>query len=92
MRPSAGGFDHAELDAWLRGDRNRSDGDFRFLAHVKIDHAGHVHPVDVVAAEDGHHVRVGLLDQVDVLVDGVGRALVPGSSAERIWAGTGVMK
>ena len=37
-----------------------------------------VHAVDVIAAEDGHHVRVGLLHQVDVLVDGVGRALIPG--------------
>ena len=39
-----------------------------------------VHAVDVIAAEDRHHVRVGLLHQVDVLVDGVGRALIPGLS------------
>ena len=50
-----------------------------------------VHAVDVVAAEDRHHVRIGLLHQVDVLVDGVGRALVPGFAGERICAGTGMM-
>jgi hypothetical protein len=45
---------------------------------VELDHARHVHPVDVVGAEDRHQVRLGLLDQVRVLVDGVGGALVPG--------------
>ena len=37
-----------------------------------------VHAVDMIAAEDRHHVRVGLFHQVDVLVDRVGRSLVPG--------------
>ena len=59
-------------------DRNRRHGDLGALVHVELDHAGDIHAVDVIAAEDRHHVRVGLLDQVDVLVDGVGRALVPG--------------
>jgi len=45
---------------------------------VEVNHAANVHPVDVIAAEDGHHMRIGLLDQVDVLQDGVGGALVPG--------------
>ena len=54
------------------------DGHFRVPGHVEVDHAGDVHAVDVVAAEDGHHMRVGLLDEVDVLIDGVGRSLVPG--------------
>ena len=48
------------------------------LLHVELDHAGDVHAVNVIAAENRHHVRIGLLHQVDVLVDGVGRALVPG--------------
>ena len=47
------------------------------LLDVVLDHAGDVHAIDVIAAENGHHVRIGLLHQVDVLVDGVGRALVP---------------
>jgi len=45
---------------------------------VEIDHASDVHTVDVVAAEDRHHVRVGLLDEVNVLKDGVGSSLIPG--------------
>ena len=40
-------------------------------------HIGVVHLVDVVAGEDDHIVRVKALDEVDVLVDGVGSALVP---------------
>ena len=48
------------------------------LLDVVLDHAGDVHAVDVIAAENRHHVRIGLLHQVDVLVDGVGRALIPG--------------
>jgi len=44
---------------------------------VILDHAGDVHAVDVIAAENRHHVRIRLLHQVDVLVDGIGGALVP---------------
>ena len=73
-----GGFDDAELGGVFTIDRNGRHGDFRGLLHVEFDHAHDVHAVDVVAAEDGHHVRVGLFHQVDVLVDGVGRALIPG--------------
>ena len=43
-----------------------------------LDHAGDVHAVDVISAEDGHHVRIGLLHQIDVLINGVRRALIPG--------------
>jgi len=52
---------------------------------VELDHLPDVHPVDVVRAED-RTTCGSLLDQVDVLVDGVGRALVPGLARERIWA------
>ena len=45
---------------------------------MEIDHAGDIHAVDVVAAEDGHQVRIGLLDEVNVLKDGVGSSQVPG--------------
>ena len=48
------------------------------FSHVEVDHAGDVHAVDVIAAEDCYHIRVGLLDEVDVLQDGVGGSLVPG--------------
>ncbi len=45
---------------------------------VNVDHVRDVHAVDVIGAEDGHDVRLGLFDQIDVLVDGVGGALIPG--------------
>ena len=43
-----------------------------------LEHAGVVHLVDVVAGEDDDVLRLLRADGVDVLVDGVGGALVPG--------------
>src|SRR5207247_2374358 len=36
-----------------------------------------VHTVDVIGAEDDHVVRIGLLDQIDVLMQRVGSASIP---------------
>jgi hypothetical protein len=71
-------FDHAEFGGQTLLDRDCCDRDLGALMLVKLHHAGDVHAVDVVGAEDGNQVRVGLLDEVDVLKDGVGRSLVPG--------------
>ncbi len=71
-------FDDAELGSVPFVDRDGGHGDLGAFVQVVVEHVVEVHPVDVVAAEDGHRVRVGLLHQVDVLVDGVGCALVPG--------------
>ena len=73
------GLDHAEFGrrASCGAGMAATVTSARF-SHVVFDHAGDVHAVDVIAAEDRHHVRVGLLHQVDVLIDRVGRALVPG--------------
>ncbi len=71
-------FDDAEFDGVFLGGGNGGYGDFGVFGHVVLDHAGDVHAVDVVAAENCDHVRPGLLDEVDVLEDGVGSALVPG--------------
>ena len=71
-------FDHAEFRGVPSRHRNGGDGDCGALLLVVLHHAGDVHAVDVIGAEDRHHVRVGLLDQVDVLIDGVGRSLIPG--------------
>ena len=48
-----------------------------WLLAVEGDHGGVIHLVDVVAGQDQGVARGGLLDRVDVLIDGVGGALVP---------------
>jgi hypothetical protein len=45
---------------------------------VEVHHLLDVHPVDVIGTEDDDVVRGVLLDQIDVLVHGVGGALEPG--------------
>ncbi len=72
------GLDHAELDGLLPGHGDGGHGDLGALLLMELDHVADVHPVDVIGPEDGDDVRIGLLDQVDVLINGVGRALVPG--------------
>ena len=73
-----GRLDDAEFDGVLFGGGDGGYRDFGALLHVVFDHAGDVHAVDVISAEDGHHVGIGLLHQIDVLINGVGRALIPG--------------
>ena len=41
------------------------------------NHVRDVHPIDVIGAENRHDVGPGLFDEIDVLIDGVGRSLVP---------------
>jgi len=72
------GFDDAEFRGELAGEGIGGDGDFGAASHVEIDHAADIHAVDVIASEDGHDVRVGLLDEIDVLKNGVGGSLIPG--------------
>ena len=72
------GLNDPEFGGVLFGHGNGGNGHFRVFGQVEINHAGNVHAVDVIAAEDRHHMRIGLLDKVDILQDGVGGALVPG--------------
>ena len=67
----------AELVDVALGHHHHADGDVRLLVLVVGDHGVEVHPVDVVAAEDDHLLGRVVLDEVDVLADGVRRALVP---------------
>ncbi len=57
------------------GTRGHRDVGARF--QVEGQHLADVHPVDVVGAEDGHDVRGEVVDQVQVLQHGIGRAPVP---------------
>src|SRR5271157_1914186 len=72
------GLNDAEFAGVLSGCGYGGDRHLRVPGNVEGDHAGDVHAVDVIGAEDGHHVRVRLLDEIDVLQDSVGRTLVPG--------------
>ena len=70
-------LDDAELARVLDGDgdcRNRKEC---CATQVEVNHLVDIHLVDVVAAEDGYEVRAFVRNQVDVLEDGVGGALVP---------------
>ena len=44
---------------------------------MRADHVAVIHLVDVVASENQDIFRIGFLDAVNVLIDGVGGALVP---------------
>lgn len=72
------GFDYPKFTGipfFHRDGRNRHLGALPFM---KLDHVPNVHPVDVVGSENDHQVRVGLLNQVRILQDRIGRPLVPG--------------
>ena len=60
-------------------DRYRQGGhrDIGALGLMERQHLPDVHAIDVIGAEDGHQVRREVQQQVEVLVDGVGSALVP---------------
>ena len=70
-------FDDAEFAGHFLLHRNGGDGHLRALLHVKLEHLANIHAVNVIGAEDDHQVRIGLFDQVDVLINGVGRAAIP---------------
>jgi len=53
------------------------DGHVRTAVAVLLEHDLVVHLVDVVARQDDHEFGTVALDDVDVLEDGVGGALVP---------------
>ncbi len=72
------GFDDAEFMRVFSGHGNGGDGAGGAGMLVLLDHVRDVHPIDVIGAEDRDDVGLGLLDEVDVLVDGVGRSLIPG--------------
>ena len=53
------------------------DGDIRARFNVGVEHLVVIHFVDVVARENQHIIRIVLLDEADVLKNGVGRSAVP---------------
>ena len=75
----AGGLHARHLEA---ADRDVGAGVDMLLQHQLV-----VHLVDVVAGQDDHELGIVALDDVDVLVDRVGGALVPLVSETRWLAG-----
>ena len=66
-----------KLEASESGHRARRHRDVGVVLPVERHHLVHVHPVDVVRAEDGHQVGVEVVDQVEVLEDRVRAAAEP---------------
>ena len=76
--PVAIGFDHAETSGgFLGGDFEGGDGDFGAGFDVLLEHLLVIHFVDVVAGKNENEIRLLGADGINVLVDGVGGALIP---------------
>ena len=67
----------AEVNAFLARHGDAADGQIGPALDVGADHAAVIHLVNVIAGQDEDVARIGSLDGVDVLIDGVGGALVP---------------
>ncbi len=68
---------HAKAGCLLARHFQAADRDVGALVHVLLQHLLVVHLVDVVAREQHDELRVVALDDVDVLIDRVGRAEIP---------------
>src|SRR6266852_1263895 len=44
---------------------------------MELDHFANIHAINVIGAENSDHMRLGLFDQIDVLVNGVGGPAIP---------------
>ncbi len=81
---------HAEAGRLHARDFEAADGDVRTGLHVLLQHRLVVHLVDVVAGEQDDVLRGVALDDVDVLIHGVGRAGIPGGFADALAGGQDV--
>ena len=77
-------LDHPEVDGFLLGDGDRRDRHPGTALDVMLDHLARIHAVDVVGAEDTDEIRALVVEQVQVLVDRVGRALEPLRAASHL--------
>src|ERR1035438_7230921 len=50
-------FNDSEFGSVLPRNGNRRNRHVRVPSYVEVDHAGDVHAIDMVPAEDGHHVH-----------------------------------
>ena len=71
------GFDDTELARLVAINRDRCDGDACTRCDVLVDHLTGVHSIDVVSTKDRHVVGSFVVNEVEVLIDRVGRSLEP---------------
>ena len=69
----------AEAGGLLHGDLQNGDGAGRTALFMQVQHIGIVHLIDMVAGQDDHILRIIQVQEANILVDRVGRALVPGA-------------
>ena len=82
--PVGVGLDDAELAGLVLGHGDRRHGHPGADLDVVIDHLLRVHAVDVVGTEHADEIRILVRDQVEVLVDRVGRAGEPERAAAHL--------
>ena len=78
--PVGAGLDDPELIGLRERHPDRRHRHARPAVDVRLHHLPRVHPVDVVGAEHAHVVGPLVIEQVEILVDGVGRAREPARS------------
>ena len=71
------GHDAELAGRFLQRHLETADGHVRVLFRVRGEECAVVHLVDVIAREDQHEPRVVRTEDVEILVNGVGRAAVP---------------
>ena len=70
-------LDHAKLVGLADRLANTRNRELRTGFDVLLHHLLEVHTVDVVGADDHHNIWLHIFDDVDGLIDGVGRAEIP---------------
>ena len=71
----AAGDDDAEGRGPFDRHRNCCDADIGVASPVKADHLADIHAVDMIGGENRHQIRFVTIDQMEILVYGVGGAL-----------------
>ena len=69
----------AEPAGFIHGHLQHGDGNVCPSLLVVLQHFGIIHLINVVAGEDEDVLGVIQVDEPDVLIDGVGRPLIPGA-------------
>src|SRR5262245_57671279 len=70
-------LNNSEMATLTKRNRNGANGKIGAMFDMGRDHVAIIHLVDMVSRQDQHIFGVGLLDAVDVLVDGIGGSFVP---------------